>query len=322
MMVVSHLRSFQALELALRTGSLKGAADLLGITPAAVGQRIKALEDYLGIDLVVRGRSGLRPTATLSLASAHLTNAFRELGAAAEALDLQRVNEIQIAANSDWVELWLAPRLAKFRAAHPNTRFCINGEGDAPMRLGQTDIEIRFRDVSSEENSIVLFYDFLVPVSSPVNAERIGKLDKKTRLEGFPLLHLDFYKDDPGAIGWTEWIKAHGQHRSASQRGIIRFQRIAPGLQAVLSDAGLMICGLALITDRLERGELTLPFPVSTGAWTRQAFQARFRRDTIVRPQVRRFRQWLEEEAQETAKNLRRIAKSAPNARRSAAKVA
>src|SRR3954469_20871172 len=98
MTVVSHLKSFQALELALRTGSLKGAADALAITPAAVGQRIKALEDYLGIDLVVRGRSGLRPTATLSMASAHLTNAFLELGAAAEALDLQRVNEIQIAA--------------------------------------------------------------------------------------------------------------------------------------------------------------------------------------------------------------------------------
>ena len=68
MTAVSHLKSFQALELALRTGSLKAAADALAITPAAVGQRIKALEDYLGIDLVVRARSGLCPTATLSLA--------------------------------------------------------------------------------------------------------------------------------------------------------------------------------------------------------------------------------------------------------------
>ena len=63
MLVTSHLKSFQALDLAIRTGSLKGAADLLAITPAAVGQRIKTLEDYLGLDLVVRGRSGLRPTA-------------------------------------------------------------------------------------------------------------------------------------------------------------------------------------------------------------------------------------------------------------------
>jgi LysR family glycine cleavage system transcriptional activator len=254
------------------------------------------------------------------MASAHLTNAFLELGAAAEALDLQRVNEIQIAANSDWVELWLEPRLHKFRAAHPNTRFCINGEGDVPMRLGQTDIEIRFRELSSEENNTILFHDFLIPVSSRANAERIGKLDKKTRLEGFPIFHLDFYKDDPTAIGWPEWIKANGHRKSALPCGI-RFQRIAPGLEAVLSDAGLMICGLALITDRLERAQVTLPFPVSTGAWTSHAFQARFRRDAVLRPQVRRFRQWLEEQAQETAKNLRRIAKSAPTSRQPAVKV-
>ncbi|MEJ0006703.1 MAG: LysR family transcriptional regulator [Steroidobacteraceae bacterium] len=48
MFVLTHLKSLQALQLALRCGSLKGAAELLAITPAAVGQRVKALEDYLG----------------------------------------------------------------------------------------------------------------------------------------------------------------------------------------------------------------------------------------------------------------------------------
>ena len=42
MIVASHLRSLQAVELALRVGSLKGAAEILAITPAAVGQRIKS----------------------------------------------------------------------------------------------------------------------------------------------------------------------------------------------------------------------------------------------------------------------------------------
>ena len=44
---MSYLKSLQAVDLALRTGSLAAAADALAITPAAVGQRIKALEDYL-----------------------------------------------------------------------------------------------------------------------------------------------------------------------------------------------------------------------------------------------------------------------------------
>ena len=33
----------------------------------------------------------------------------------------------------------LKPRLPRFRERHPNIRFCINGEGDVPIRLGRVD---------------------------------------------------------------------------------------------------------------------------------------------------------------------------------------
>jgi LysR family glycine cleavage system transcriptional activator len=309
MTTASHLKSFQALELAIRTGSLKNAADLLAITPAAAGQRIKTLEDYLGVDLVVRGRSGLRPTPALSKALPHLTRAFMELDGAAEALDFQRVNEIQIAANTDWVELWLKPRLPGFKSAYPNILFSLNGEGDVPMRLGHTDIEVDFGKVRQADNHLLLFHDFLIPVGSPANTKRIT--NRKNRLEGFPLLHLDFYKDDPKTLNWPKWIAAHGHRRSAAQHGIIRFQRIGPGLEAVAADAGLMICGLALIAGRVDTGEICLPFPAKTGSWTSHAFQARFRRDALLRPQVRRFRDWLDGQAKATVKDVRRITRSA-----------
>ena len=65
MVAPTHLKSLQALELAARLGSLRDAAGVLAITPAAVGQRVKALEDYLGRDLLVRGRSGLKPAPAL-----------------------------------------------------------------------------------------------------------------------------------------------------------------------------------------------------------------------------------------------------------------
>ena len=133
----SHLRALQALELALRTGSLTGAAARLAITPAAVGQRVKALEDYLGIDLLVRGRSGLQPTPELSGALVHLHAAFRELALAADLLELQRGQQIRIAAASDIIDLWLAPRLRDFRAQHPNIELEINGDGDPRRRSGR-----------------------------------------------------------------------------------------------------------------------------------------------------------------------------------------
>src|ERR1700677_5191015 len=101
-MPLSHLKSLQALELALRLGSRQAAASALWITPAAVGQRIKALEDYLGIDLVVRGRSGLRPTSELSGALEHLRAAFQELDAVGAMRYLQRGDEFHLAATSEF----------------------------------------------------------------------------------------------------------------------------------------------------------------------------------------------------------------------------
>jgi LysR family glycine cleavage system transcriptional activator len=300
---MSYLKSLQAVDLALRTGSLAAAADALAITPAAVGQRIKALEDYLGFELLTRSRSGLRPTPELAGAVEPLAAAFDKLNIVSQRLNFQRSNEIHIAANSDFIELWLNPRLDRFRAEHPNILFCINGEGAAPLRLGPADCEIAFGEPRSDNSSEVLFRDFLAPIGSVDIAQRIANIAAPDKLEGFPLLHLDFYKNDPDAIGWPEWIGAHGYRKTALQRGI-RFQRVSPALDAVLSSAGLMICGLALLSELIDDHRIALPFALTTGRWTRHAYCANFRAGTLVKPQVRRFRDWLRDESQVTRKWL------------------
>lgn len=297
-MTPSHLRALQAIEIAIRSGSLTKAAEILSITPAAVGQRIKAIEDYLGMELILRGRAGLQPTPALSDALPHLHAAFRELEVFSDLLDIQKGEEIHIAAPSDFVELWLTPRLSQFRAAHPRVLFCINGEGDAPYRVGRVDCSIGFGPILTDSGRKVLFRDFLLPIGSPENASRIQKLAPAERLEGFPLLHLDLYKDDQAAIGWMEWIAAAGLRRSAPDRGI-RFSRMSHGLNAVLSNAGLMICGLALISNLVDEHRLALPYASATGAWTGHAYQVRFS-VPHARPQVDRFRRWLIEQCRQT----------------------
>ncbi|HRO02528.1 MAG TPA: LysR family transcriptional regulator [Terricaulis sp.] len=311
MVATPYLKSFQALELAVRTGSLRAAADVLAITPAAVGQRIKALEEYLGVDLLVRGRSGLRPTPELAAAIPNLSAAFRELELVAAALDLQRGQEIHVAAASDFADLWLKPRIHAFKRAHPNVLFCINGEGEAPLRFGPVDCEIKFD--ARRDGADLLFRDYVLPISSPENTERISKLTRRERLEGFPLLHLDFYKDDSAALNWSAWIKRNKLKRTAPERGM-RFQRITAALEAVRANAGLTLCGLALIAELIESKEFSLPFPLGSGAWTDGAFQARFRSEAMARPQVRRFREWLLEECGRTQAWLWRNAPSQPSA--------
>ncbi len=298
-MALSHLKSLQALELALRVGSFQAAGRALWITPAAIGQRIKALEDYLGLDLVVRGRSGLRPTPELSGALAHLRAAFQELDTVASMLNLQRGDEIHVAATSDFADFWLKPRIASFRTEHPHVLFCINGEGDAPLRIGQVDCEISFGPQRPNARDELLFRDFVLPISSPENTRRIANVALRDCLEGFPLLHLDFYKEDPDAPNWGTWIKTQRLKRTEPNRGM-RFQRIKPALEAVRAHAGLTICGLALLGPYIDDGTLSLPFPVSSGQWTQHAFQARFGPDALLRPQVKRFREWLVDQAADT----------------------
>ena len=50
-MKLSHLNGLRALEATLRNGTFTKAAEELGVTVAAIGQQIRALEDYLGLKL-------------------------------------------------------------------------------------------------------------------------------------------------------------------------------------------------------------------------------------------------------------------------------
>lgn len=306
MVAPAHLKSLQALEIAVRLGSMARAAEVLGITPAAVGQRVKTLEDYLGVQLLERGRAGIKPTGQLIAALPHLAGAFAELEAAADQLDLQRGHEIHVAAISDFAELWLRPRLQAFCERHPNILFCINGEGRAPARLGKVDCEISFGPLQEDERHSALFRDFVLPISSPANFERTAQMPAQTRLEGFPLLHLDFYRNDPVGFSWPVWFKRNAVDRTAPDRGI-RFQQIGPLLDAVGANAGISLCGLALIGDRIEGGSLKLPYPLKTGSWTVHGFVAHFRGDLSRRPVVL-FRNWLLAQSRETSAWLDRMA--------------
>ncbi len=312
--MVTHLRALQALELAIRKGSLKLAAAELAITPAALGQRIRALEDYLGFDLIVRGRSGIRPTRELDTALAHLQAGFRELETVAELLDFQRVNEIHITADVDWAELWLKPRLVRFEKDNPSTLFCINGVGDVPMRLGEADCVITFdrnTEDDTEREATLLFHDYLLPVSSPENTRRVLKMPEESMLEGFPLLHLDCYTHDGGGPGWPEWIARYGYRTTAPGIGI-RYRRLTHALEAVYADSGFLVCGLALIRPQLDDGRLATPFPHAKGEWSRNAYRVRFTPAALRREQTERFRAWLLEEAAASLDEVSTAAGSEP----------
>ncbi len=298
----THLKSLQALEMALRLGSLAAAAGRLGITPAAVGQRIRALELFLGTDLLHRGRSGLQPTPDLVRALPDLATAFAALDRVSETLEFQRVTELHIVADPDWSELWLLPRLADFRAAHPSIRFCINGAGDVPMRLGTPDCRITCGPERQGEGE-VLYRDRLLPVTGPDNLRRMADWDAQMPLEGMPLLHLEAQRDNPACPGWPEWIDRFGHRRQGTGRGVhYRHARLA--LEAVRLNVGFLVCGLSLVRDDLRHGRIVLPYPPAQCLPAPLPYILAIAPRSAPRPQLARFCDWLRHEASLTARWL------------------
>ena len=302
MSVTTHLKSLQALELAIRSGSLKAAAARLGITPAAVGQRIRALEDHLGADLLTRGRSGLQPTSELDHALSDLHTAFSALERVSDSLDFQRVSEIQIVADPDWAELWLAPRLPAFRAAHPNIRFCINGAGDVPLRLGAPDIRVSCGEGRDE----ALFTDVFLPLSGADNLRRIAGRDPLIQMEGMPLLHLKTRLEEGGPPGWVEWFRKFGHRESGPDRGV-RYQHMRLAIEAVRQNVGFLVGGLSLVQGDLEAGLIVNPFPMSQHLVVPHSYRLKLRSDVETRPQVKRFVAWLRSEAAETRRHIEKV---------------
>lgn len=303
MPVTSHLKSLQALDLAIREGSLKGAAEKLGLSPAAVGQRIRTLEDYLGTDLLVRGRSGLRPTAELQAALGDLAEAFEALDRVTETLDFQRVTEIHAVVDTDLAELWLKPRLPAFREEHPNILFCINGEGDVRMRLGAPDIRIEYGDKTKGRP---LFTDRLVPVCSADNMRRIADYDAENEMEGMPLLHLEAQRDRADCPGWEAWFAEYGLRETGADRGPhYRHARVA--LEAARTDVGFLICGLSLVERDLESGALQLPYGTEKSLLAPHPYRLWVQDKSLARPQLRRFVDWLMAVGEETGARMAAI---------------
>ena len=114
--------SLAALAAVVREGSFERAAAVLGVTPSAVSQRVKALEERLGTVLVVRGQPCLA-TATGGRLCAHAERVrLLEGEMAADLPGLAATAApgpatLRVAVNADSLGTWFVPAAAAFAAA-------------------------------------------------------------------------------------------------------------------------------------------------------------------------------------------------------------
>src|SRR5690554_79917 len=109
---------------AVDEGSLEAAARKLHITPSAVSQRIKSLEERLGRVLLVRSKP-VRPTesgaAIVRLARQLTLLEYDALAAVGAGDEAAHPTSIGIAVNADSLATWFLPALAEVARTHPVT---------------------------------------------------------------------------------------------------------------------------------------------------------------------------------------------------------
>ncbi|GJG94217.1 LysR family transcriptional regulator ArgP [Cupriavidus pauculus] len=115
--------ALSALAAVVREGSFERAARALHVTPSAISQRIRALEERVGCALVVRDNP-CRATETGRRLCQHVDHVRlleQELYGALPALAPQGEARVAlpVAVNADSLATWLAQPLATFAARHP-----------------------------------------------------------------------------------------------------------------------------------------------------------------------------------------------------------
>ena len=261
------LKSLIAFEATVRLGSMSAAGRELGTTQPAVSQRIRYLEEALGIVLFERSRQRLRPTRDGQLYYDEIAEALRRVTGATQRLRSRansRGHGLTIAAHFGFAHMWLLPRLQRLESAFPGTGFEVlpvnrTADEEAPA----ADVEIRFREFDAiGMHEWPLLAEAVFPVCSPGFAREHG-LRSRSGVEplaaGVPLLHMD--SCDPRWLDWVQWCRLAGA-QAPSRPARFHYRNYPLLLHAAIEGQGLALGWRGLVDGAIAEGTLVALGPV------------------------------------------------------------
>lgn len=254
------LNALRAFEAAARLGGFANAAEELCVTPGAISQHIKTLEDWLGADLFQRRSQGVALSEFGTTVAPDLTAAFDTLGQAVHTMRAgSGQQKVHIAALPSVAQLWLSPRLPAVRAELPSLSLSVSAV-ETPPNLAREmfDLSLFLRTPTGQASEVVLEADRIYPVCAPAVA---AQLQTPRDLHNAPLLH-----DTSWAGDWEHWAQSALGHSDGFDRGA-QYSLYSIALEEARNGAGVLIGHHSLVHPALERGDLVAPFnlPVETG---------------------------------------------------------
>ena len=240
------LNAMRAFEAAARHVSFVAAADELCVTPGAISQHIKTLEDWAGTSLFRRNAQGVELTKAGASLVSRFTVAFDALSDATRALrNLGPDVEFHIAALPSVAQLWLPGRLSKIRAHFPLINFSVTAMETPPSLSRELfDLAIFFDDPKGSPDNVPICDDEIVPVCAP------GLKARDLDLQTATLLHDQTWADD-----WALWSKETGTPLDDPRRGPM-FSLYSLAVEEAKAGAGVLIGHMCLIEVALANGSL------------------------------------------------------------------
>lgn len=283
---LNALRVFEAVATRL---SFSEAAEALNVTPAAVSQQIKSLEEYLQIPVL--RRSGRKVELTPEGAKL-LPGVQAGLDAMVMALRETRMSRasgiINVSTLSSLMQKWLTPRLHRLHAKFPDLRVDWHTSREA-VDFSRSDYHAAVRlgeKVGPGLDAEPLMNEWLVVIASPELFKRHGSIDGRGSLQGIPMLQA---RDEP----WSRFEKSASPTPWPAGPTII--DDSVSVLSAVIEGLGYAPARWSIAAHDLLAGRLKLASTTIVPSRFRYWFVCPPAYSDL--PMVCALRQWLKEEA-------------------------
>ena len=296
-----HLNALRAFEASARHQSFSAAAVELHVTPAAVGQLVRSLEEWLGTPLFVRSSSGrVRLVATDAAARAlpDIRAGFDRLIVGLERLKEGAIGGVlTVTVSPAFAAKWLLPRFERFQAICPDTDVRLETSlKPVDFVAQQVDIGVRYGPgtwpgLAADK----LMDEEIYPVCSPELLRQNRRLNKPSGLAHVTLIHDLSMDGHAGFPTWDKWLKKAEMSDIATSRGM-KINNSAAVLQAAIEGPGVALARSVMAHDDLAVGRLIRLFP-DIAFESELAYYVVYRPECASLPRLATFRDWLLKEA-------------------------
>ncbi len=247
------LRAIRVFDLVAQHESIKRAAEELNLTPGAVGQQIKILEDWLGVALFQRHAKRISITQLGRDYHAQIAPALAQITTASRAIQEKDRNAVTLSIVPSLATRWLVTRLDDFMLKHPEIDIVIESSTRlTDFERDPTDLAIRYFDGAQTGLEAELLYDgHSRVVCSPAYRDRLG-LEEPADVQRATLLQTPLHAE------WDTWLTLYTDLSPDERQAIraVQCNEIRVGIDAAKEKLGLVLTTPLLVERELADGSL------------------------------------------------------------------